>query len=924
MNKLPLHARIFLSASFIGGVLALAWCFLTYRQPLTLHDWLLGAGLAFVAALCQVFSVARKSTTGQRSDHLTLAPLFAALVLVPRPVLALVIVATFLPEWYIHHRSWFGQIFNISAYLIAAVAGRLSLFMVTGEYRLEGADMLYGLNPLGFVAAILAFQGAQAFLLACVLKLARGQSFRQSGLFAPSSLLLEIGLTCLGIGFATSYVLHPVYGLLGAIPLLLIFDALHVPNLKEEAATDPKTGLANMRHFNAAMGQGLERAERAERPLSLLVCDLDYLRNINNTYGHQAGDTVLVGIADLLRRSLREQDLAGRFGGEEFVILLPDTPAVDARDVAERLRLELEATRFDVGHPDGPIGATMSIGVATYPYDGQTHEELMREADLAVYTAKRNGRNQIVVAGRDSRELAAEWAREHLAPAIIAKPQPAAPVKRPRWAIVDQLTRASLNGPAASAGAQGSVTASATTSSVRPSAPRSSSSPSLRLLAFVGMVFLAGVGGLLVGWHGDVIRWDLLLLFAGLTAAVELISLDNTGKTRISVSVVPIFAAALLFHDAGIAAAATASAVSLAIRARSPLHRLLFNLGTILLSVQGAHWMFSTVGSGDDASLPLGSLLVPAMLAGLTYYGINQLLLCIVRGLHERRAPWEIWASEYRWLWPHYVALGALGLLAARGFLDYGVAGLIALMAPVGMMHIAFRQFMKQSKTHLDELQQMNSRLTDSYEATLQALTRALDTRDEETEEHSQRVRRYTELIGRQLGVVEDELTEIVHGALLHDIGKIGVPDAILLKPGKLTPDELSIMRKHPEIGFRMIAHIPFLAKASEVVLHHHETYDGRGYPAGLSGDKIPLGARIFAVADTFDAMTSDRPYRSALPVESALAEIRRCRGTQFDPLVVDAFLAIPVAQLRAVRDQATVPQTAELFLVGKTLAAAI
>ena len=159
-------------------------------------------------------------------------------------------------------------------------------------------------------------------------------------------------------------------------------------------------------------------------------------------------------------------------------------------------------------------------------------------------------------------------------------------------------------------------------------------------------------------------------------------------------------------------------------------------------------------------------------------------------------------------------------------------------------------------------------------------MSRALDTRDEETEEHSQRVKRYTGLIATQLGVPDDEREDMLRGALLHDIGKIGVPDAILLKPGRLTPDELAIMRKHPEIGYGMIAHIPFLTDAAQVVLHHHESYDGGGYPSGLAGATIPLGARIFAVADTFDAMTSDRPYRSALPVETAMQELESLQRT--------------------------------------------
>jgi HD-GYP domain-containing protein (c-di-GMP phosphodiesterase class II) len=223
------------------------------------------------------------------------------------------------------------------------------------------------------------------------------------------------------------------------------------------------------------------------------------------------------------------------------------------------------------------------------------------------------------------------------------------------------------------------------------------------------------------------------------------------------------------------------------------------------------------------------------------------------------------------------------------------------------MMHVAIKQYMQRTGVYVAELQRLNYRLTDSYEATLHALTRALDTRDEETEEHSQRVKRYTQLIVQRLRLPMDEQETIICGALLHDIGKIGVPDAILLKTAPLTDNERAQVRNHPEIGYTMIAHIPFLAQAAQVVLHHHEAYDGSGYPYGLSGEHIPLGARIFAVADTYDAMTSDRPYRRALPHSVACAELARCRGTQFDPLVVDTFLSIAEAELQVVQQEVAV-----------------
>jgi HD-GYP domain-containing protein (c-di-GMP phosphodiesterase class II) len=223
----------------------------------------------------------------------------------------------------------------------------------------------------------------------------------------------------------------------------------------------------------------------------------------------------------------------------------------------------------------------------------------------------------------------------------------------------------------------------------------------------------------------------------------------------------------------------------------------------------------------------------------------------------------------------------------------------------VALMHLAITQFIRRTTGYVDELRRLNRQLSDSYESTLQALSRALDTRDAETEEHSQRVKRYTELIGRRFGLPDEEIAHLCRGAMLHDIGKIGVPDAILLKPAPLSASEIEAMRKHPTIGYTMIAHIPFLAKAAEIVLYHHESYDGTGYPSRLAGEEIPLGARIFAVVDTLDAMTSDRPYRKAVTFEEALAEIQRERGRQFDPVIVDSLLAVSISELVRCRDDA-------------------
>ena len=218
---------------------------------------------------------------------------------------------------------------------------------------------------------------------------------------------------------------------------------------------------------------------------------------------------------------------------------------------------------------------------------------------------------------------------------------------------------------------------------------------------------------------------------------------------------------------------------------------------------------------------------------------------------------------------------------------------------------INHRQALEETQNYHDSLEEMVRARTEmlrhamedlehSYDVTLEALGDALDLKDSETEGHSKRVTAYAIALARAMGIPPDEIKIIARGAFLHDIGKMAIPDEILRKPGKLSPEEQTIMREHCARGYHMLRKIPFLAGAAEIVYCHQEYYDGNGYPNGLRGREIPIGARIFAVADTLDAITSDRPYRKARGFDTAREEILRCSGTQFDPVVVEVFLKIP------------------------------
>ena len=306
----------------------------------------------------------------------------------------------------------------------------------------------------------------------------------------------------------------------------------------------------------------------------------------------------------------------------------------------------------------------------------------------------------------------------------------------------------------------------------------------------------------------------------------------------------------------------------------------------------------TAAGSGEEALVALQREQFDAVISDLHMPGISGMeLLAEVRRCYQHLA--------------FLVTTGVdnvdVGVRAMRsGADDYLVKPLVedAVIASLERA-IQKRQLEKQVehyRQHLEEivsertaqLQGALEQLEESYEDTLQALGAAIDLRDDETAGHSRRVCRYSLEIAKAMGWPHKELKNLARGAYLHDIGKLGIPDGILLKPGPLTEEEWKFMQQHVQIGFDVVKDIPFLADAAEIILMHHERYDGRGYLRGLKGDEILPGARIFAVADTLDAITSDRPYRRATSFESARDTIRRLSGSHFDPKVVNVFLNLP------------------------------
>jgi putative nucleotidyltransferase with HDIG domain len=323
---------------------------------------------------------------------------------------------------------------------------------------------------------------------------------------------------------------------------------------------------------------------------------------------------------------------------------------------------------------------------------------------------------------------------------------------------------------------------------------------------------------------------------------------------------------------------ATIGTISLReIKGTISLEKTLFNRAQLAVCAAAAGLVY-VGGGGTPGVLNLpGS--IPALAASaFTYMFLNVTLMVIVMALAQNLSPVGMWLVNFRWLVPNYLALAPIGVLLARVYLSIGEFGVLLFFLPLLLARHSFQRYID---------------MRDVYLSTVQALTAAIDAKDPYTRGHSDRVTKYAVATARHLKLPEDQVEILQYVALLHDMGKIGIKDSILNKPGKLRDDEYAEIKKHPVIGAEIAAEIKFLSKGAEIVRHHHEWYDGRGYPDGLHGEKIPLGARILAVADAYDAMTTDRPYRKALTTAAAIDELLAGRGTQFDPEIADALISV-------------------------------
>lgn len=874
MEELSIKAKLYITGIILTGVGISIWQlrFLDMGSLLTLIV------ISVLGIITQV-----KNTYGPtaRSSYSISWMIFGfAIMNLGLPGTLVVILVSHIVAWVWRRYPYYIQLFNISNYAIAAFCAAILYDLIR-----TSSSLMSVLDVLGIVVSMAVFTFINHFLVGVVIKFARGQNFSESGVFGSLTLAIDFTLLCLGGASAMLWESSPYVALLPLIPLYLIYKVLRLPALERETQQDAKTGLINHKYFMEAFERELASANRFDRPLTIVMADMDLLRNINNNYGHVAGDEVIISLAQILKESFRWHDVVGRFGGEEFCALLPDSSPEEVFERVDSIRRTIAETDFEVSTSVTPIKVTMSFGIAGRDAQAQTSKDITHNADLALYQAKNTGRNRVCVYTSDGVQNASATAEAEEKSSLAL---PEEKVRMPEEKMHPQEGRARQPDE----------------SPALPASPKVHSQPvaSQRWLnAYIGIVGVAALALMALFIRPDAnLDWFGLGIFTIVVFLTEWFAVEVYDKdTTVSTSAAPYIAGILILGPVGAMVLSIALAIAALSHHRKHLKRLIFNICNHLVAGLLCAGLID-VFRLSFFSQPFFAQFSISVAVAMFVYLETTFLVTVALHLDSGQPIKAIWVERFRWLAASYVSFGLVAFLFILSYQHVGILGVIAVLAPIFMLRHSQALFIERTRTVVSELKKANVQLEQRVkenaglsEELLLVMARVSEMRDPYVMGHSQHVARYAVLIADELGLPAEKVEQIRKAALLHDIGKLGIGDVILFKPSALTAEEYEAVKLHSKMGADLLDVCHSLRELMAFILHHHERYDGRGYPDGLQGEEIPLEARILGLADAVEAMSSDRHYRPAHEIKSVLSEIQAEAGLQFDPEVVKAFLRV-------------------------------
>ncbi len=703
----------------------------------------------------------------------------------------------------------------------------------------------------------------------------------------------------------------------------LAIDNAHIrASLERQAQTDPLTGLWNHRAFHERLREELLVASTDQTPVALLMLDLDDFKRVNDVYSHATGDHVLSEVALILLATVRTSDTVCRIGGEEFAIIVPASGLPEAFRLAERVQEQVAATPF------GPVGpVNLSVGIASGPTHAANPRELVACAEVAMMTAKARGKGKIVVYQEDTLERPADASAER-----GAEFRSIAHLKM-LHGVSTKLSR--LNDVAAI----GATIADELRllidyhncrvfvregDDLRPIAFRGDLSAQGSAMDVLATRVGDGITGHVAATGEPFLTGDA----AHCTIGVRIPGTDEIEESLLAVpflygaTVVGVIVVSKLGLDqfdaddlrllevlAGHVSVALVNArLYEAQRREAESAKALLELTRELSAVTDLDGVLAQVVSGTarimgsrrcSVWLPTadGGLICRATEGDQSYAALQgrTLAAAIVARCSERSEPFVVAARDAAIL---ARALDARDLATPHAVAFIPIDQGLAALAVESKSDVAGRELevlggiASQARLAITNAGSFAT-LERTFLSTVEALANALEAKDSYTSSHTRWICDMAIEVGRELGLEGARLKRLELGALFHDIGKIGIPASILMKPGPLSAEERALIERHPELGERILAPIDQLAEVRPIVRACHERYDGTGYPDRLMGDEIPLESRIIFACDAFHAMTTDRPYREALPIEEAFRRLEDASGSQFDPRVVAVCLRV-------------------------------